>query len=693
MVPSHLGTQQSYGPFPARLILPTLYAGVFAGIPAGVHAYRDTGLVAAGIAASLVPPLAISPFAAWWLDPPAEHGVIAATRFLVRTVSRPEWTPERPVAAYRIGTQNLETASVGIRQQARIQWGNVLQAIRHPFKVVVRARPVNALPLLERTQSDARPVAREVASWLAQQIASAGLVERERFLSFTAEDEHELRERTIQAQKVFRLNRLDAQRVDPDQIALLRTRTWNPLATESAPQPAVLEEGWSEANADGWWTRAYDVAQLPAAILTDWMAAALNGEEPIDVAFDIEPEDPEQTKTWVLQPKINRMRTSAPTLKRSIALEQLTALYEAIERRRVLPFSVATTVLVRGNSRQDLRARCKLVEKTFSSMGAKLNLLRWEQVDGLRQLDPGKPKALWGRARLLETGTLARTYPFSDNYLQLEGGVPWGEAGMRPCIFTPWVAANKGPHMCWYGATNAGKGTGAHMLWSRLHLMQHVRIFGIDQDEQHEHCGRFLEYLRGRKLQPRDAQDASEIVLHHDDGVVILDLSDADEDTAGAIFAAWVQVVKAHMLAFPGRSIVFVDEATRIIENAQAEKALRHTFERSRHWGQSSHVLTQRPSTWFGTRVGRAVQGNSDAWWCGGQLPRELHEVADALELTDEEKAFVRKAGIGVGLLVSGQRRVQLDLFDKLSPSEYAAFHSDPVLEPTAIPRSLEVVA
>ena len=49
---------------------------------------------------------------------------------------------------------------------------------------------------------------------------------------------------------------------------------------------------------------------------------------------------------------------------------------------------------------------------------------------------------------------------------------------------------------------------------------------------------------------------------------------------------------------------------------------------------------------------------------------------------------------IGVGLLVSGQRRVLLDLFDKLSPAEYAAFHSDPVVEATPIPRAaLEVVA
>jgi hypothetical protein len=312
-------------------------------------------------------------------------------------------------------------------------------------------------------------------------------------------------------------------------------------------------------------------------------------------------------------------------------------------------------------------------------MGGRLDLLRWEQAAGLRQLDPSVSKPLPRREHLIETGTLARTYPWSDAYLQLDGGVPWGEAGTRVCLFTPYCKGNRGTHMCWYGATNSGKGTGAHMLWSRLHLIQGMRIFGIDQDEQHEHCGRFLEYLGGRKLTPRDAQDTREIVLHPDDGVVILDLSDRDETESAEIFAAWTDVVKKHMLAHPGRSIVFVDEATRLLDNAAAEKALRQIFERSRHWNQSSHVMTQRPSTWFDTRVGRAVQGNSDQWWCGGQMPRELNEVAEGLELTAEEKQAVRKAGLGQGLLVSGQRRVMLDLFDKLSPQEYEAFHTDPV--------------
>ena len=202
-----------------------------------------------------------------------------------------------------------------------------------------------------------------------------------------------------------------------------------------------MEEGTTEVQADGWWSRAYALGELPTAVLTNWMSPLLAGDEAVDVAIDIAPQDAGDIKTWVLQPKINALSTSSLTRKRLVALEQLNALYDAIERRRVLPFEMAISVLVRGNSRQDVRARCKRVERRVRNLGGKLKVLRWKQAAGLRQLDPVQGKALHGRSHLIETGTLARTYPWSDAYLQLDGGVPWGEAGTAcACIRrTAWA--------------------------------------------------------------------------------------------------------------------------------------------------------------------------------------------------------------------------------------------------------------
>src|SRR5919199_449062 len=109
--PGHLEVQQSWGPFPARLVLPLTYAGLFAGIPLGYSAYQATGgLVGPAVAAWAIVPLLVSPFAAWWLDPPAEHGLLAAAGFVKRAYVRPSWLAPAQVAVYRMPTLNLSTA-------------------------------------------------------------------------------------------------------------------------------------------------------------------------------------------------------------------------------------------------------------------------------------------------------------------------------------------------------------------------------------------------------------------------------------------------------------------------------------------------------------------------------------------------------------------------------------------------------
>ncbi len=57
-----------------------------------------------------------------------------------------------------------------------------------------------------------------------------------------------------------------------------------------------------------------------------------------------------------------------------------------------------------------------------------------------------------------------------------------------------------------------------------------------------------------------------------------------------------------------------------------------------------------------------------------------MDAVASLLRLTPEEKAKIEAATSGTGLLATfnGQRRVWLDLFDKVSPDEHAMAHSTP---------------
>ena len=238
-VPSHLKTQQSIGPFPARFILPISYALIFVGIPLGYTAYRLTGgLWLPAIAAALVPPLLLMPIAAWWLDPPFEHGFGAAAAFVKRTYIQPRWVaPDPPIAVYRMPTINLETASAPLRRQARAQWGSILNGINHPIKIVIRGRPVTTLPVIEQLRSHPKDVARRLGAWLETQVAQQTLIERDRLLIIPADDEGELQFRAEALEKVLRQSRLQAERIDPEKLPLLRTLTWDPKAIEPYAAP------------------------------------------------------------------------------------------------------------------------------------------------------------------------------------------------------------------------------------------------------------------------------------------------------------------------------------------------------------------------------------------------------------------------------------------------------------------------
>jgi hypothetical protein len=121
LVPDHLNTQQSIGPFPARCLLPLVYSGVFVGGPMAYSAWQATGgLLPPAVGAALIPPLLLSPIAAWWLDPPAEHGIAALGAFVKRSYIPPTPAETPLVAVYRMPTINLETASVAQRRRARV---------------------------------------------------------------------------------------------------------------------------------------------------------------------------------------------------------------------------------------------------------------------------------------------------------------------------------------------------------------------------------------------------------------------------------------------------------------------------------------------------------------------------------------------------------------------------------------------
>ena len=89
------------------------------------------------------------------------------------------------------------------------------------------------------------------------------------------------------------------------------------------------------------------------------------------------------------------------------------------------------------------------------------------------------------------------------------------------------------------------------------------------------------------------------------------------------------------------------------------------------------HVLTQRVTDWFDSRIGRTIQSVAASKWFGQMEARELYEIAPSLGISPEERDRIEKAGQGEGLLVTTGRRVWVNLYGHTSPGEFAMANTD----------------
>src|SRR6058998_3148378 len=106
---------------------------------------------------------------------------------------------------------------------------------------------------------------------------------------------------------------------------------------------------------------------------------------------------------------------------------------------------MTVTLVVRAFDRTILERRTKRLRQRVKDLGAEVRLLRWEQRAGWLAVVPLRRPPPPRRGLPVETGTLARTYPWSAGTLTIEGGVPFGVAAAAPVTFTVGSAPPCGP--------------------------------------------------------------------------------------------------------------------------------------------------------------------------------------------------------------------------------------------------------
>jgi hypothetical protein len=692
-VPSHLKASGSIGWIPDRAFYVGLAALTLAALPAYLG-YQRWGI--AGVGLGLIPIMLTMPFGAWWLDPPAEHGLVhwLAFRFARKVLLPQHIASLRDVhieggvivvpggcrAILAMPTVNLDLASVAARRRHRRQLGALLDGISsHDVQFLVRAETLPQSAAIERMRLHRNPFSRRLADWLAEHHQQKQAIDRRRYLIVPAPDPDTLGERVETISRSFRQAGLEPLRIDDDaelREIVNRWWTWRPHPERLGPER--VDRGARHMQSDGTLVRVFALGKLPTTIQTNWWFRLLDGDLACDVSLHLDQQDLALAK-WRLDLRYNALASSNPSPSRHIALEQIRALRLAFEGR-IRPWRAQILLVVRAADDKGLERSTARLRQQMRDLGAELRLLRWEHYEGMAAAQPLCLGPLPNRPMYLESGSLARTTPLAASTLQMLDGVPWGLAGSTPILLTT-ANARTGRHFGWFGFTGSGKGFGVRCYLARRHFADRLRVFMWDADEvQHEYADRFTTFLQGIRLEVRSLEHMADVQLDPRWQVVALDVSGMPADQQPAAFARWKRIVEEHVLAFPGESAFLIDEATTLAEarDQSGALALGEAVQTWRKRGIECHIITQRVSDWFGTAIGRKIQGNLAVKWYGAQEDSELYEVARRVNLSDEERDRIGGAGIGQGLLVAFGRRVWADLYDHAAPFEFDAYQTDP---------------
>lgn len=694
--PTHLKATGSIGWIPDRVFYVGLSLIMLGAAPA-YYGYQTYSII--GLTYGLIPVLIGLPFAFWWLDPPIEHGLI---KWITYRISRKTLFPQhirslRDLridngivyldakttecrAVLRLPTVNLDLASTASRRRHRRLMGALLDGIStHPIQIVLRAETLPQTAAIDRMRLHRNPFSRKLADWLAGHHAKKEAIDRRRYLVIPAMDVDTLEERVAERTRSFQQAGLDPERVEDEaelKDVLNRWWTWRPHPTRLGPERVDVSS--AHLQIDGEFARIYALGKTPSTITTNWWQRVLDGDLPVDVSMTIDQQDLALAK-WRLDLRYNSLASSNPSPAREIAIGQIRALRLAFEAR-TRPWNMQVLFVVRGADEKILEKNAKRLEQQFKDLGGVVRVMRWEMRQAMEAAQPLCLPTLPARPLYIESGTLARSTMLSASTLQMLDGVPWGLSGSTPILLTT-AHARTGRHFGWFGYTGAGKGFGVRCYLARRYFADRLRIFMWDADDvQHEYSGRYTKFLQGMTLEITSLQYLDEIQIDPRWQVVAFDVSNLPRDLHPQAFAKVKHLVEEHVLAFPGDSAFVVDEATTLAEHPDqtGARALGDAIQTWRKRGIECHVITQRVSDWFGTPIGRKIQGNLAVKWYGAQEDSELYEVAARVNLSNEERDRIGGAGIGQGLLIAFGRRVWADLYDHVSPEEFDAYKTDP---------------
>ncbi len=736
-VPTHLDTPDGIDHLTVRqlvlfggtvlFIAPSVASLVPSGGPAIGDVVRATmpslagalapGLLPLGATLATLVPIGIAALFALPLEPPVEHGLVAWAQF--RSGDHLLGTNESAALAGPIGVGpdakfaeargqlraiweipgvNVRLADDSARATIRERWARFLDGLDCPIQITLRSRPIDTDTVVRQMEQHPDPRAHEVASWL-RALAHDNQIERTRLLAVAAPNSAVMAHRVDRIERGLRQAGLPGRRFLGDELVDVIQAGWSSRRSQPGQPigPRVVQLDSDAVQVDGEWVRTYALWGWPRAVAHDWLAAVLDGPLPVDVTQHIVPLETDRVMRD-LEHHLSRMTSTSLTRKRRVAIEDLEHLLERLERNEISTFQVAVYFAVRGESRTVMETRARHLEGLMQTLRTRIQRLRWEHADGLAScVGTGEDRVL-RRQRRVDTGTIARTYPWSGSELVLEGGVTWGETleSHRPVMWTPWRRPQvPNPHLAMYAETGGGKGFG-YKVWAERAIYSGVldEVYILDgeagedgpEGEPRGEYGRFADMVGGEVRQAASLNRLAAQLGNLHGPCVVWNVSQLPMAQRPAAMVMIKHAVWARAQRWRRRTQLVLDEIWTYAQDPAAAHEIEHLVRAGRKYRLGLVAQTQRPADSLDTYIGRVIQSQAATQWYGMQNPSEITDIAERLHWTAEEVAAIRKFGQGDALLAIPGTRVTYHV--TWAPVEFEMAHTDwgaaPEIQPDA---------
>ena len=279
-----------------------------------------------------------------------------------------------------------------------------------------------------------------------------------------------------------------------------------PLPDLIAPSAVVEQPGYLMVEGD--YLRSIVVAGYPREVTTGWLAPLLSHDDLLDISFHIHAQHPAMVLRRFRRRKAELRANKRLALRRgwvddpddAVAAGDIERLLAQVASREEALAEVGLYLQVRAPDLATLDERTERLMAVLKSLLLVAHPATFEQLHAWQAMQPLADDALW-RTALLDSRSLATTFPFVSQTLSMPGGVLEGvTATGEPVLIDDWDDELDNAHRFIGAITGAGKS-----FYCKLKIMRELVV----------------RYLEGLQIAVIDPEREYERLCHELDGTMV----------------------------------------------------------------------------------------------------------------------------------------------------------------------------